>query len=119
MVQPLCVSVLDGNRIPLSWQAPTVRQNRSRTQDGDARSIRSGLWLQTSTRRKSSHTHHAVAGLALQSASSGERKRRAGIVSVRSTEGKPFIPVMEKVAMALIVKTINAEPVGVPVNRKT
>ncbi len=39
MVKPLCFSVMDGNRIPRSWKAPIVTKNRSRTQDGDARSI--------------------------------------------------------------------------------
>src|SRR2546427_11879654 len=45
MVKPLCFSVMDGNPITMSWKAPTVMKNRSRTQDGDARSIRSGLWM--------------------------------------------------------------------------
>ena len=106
------------NRIPRSWNAPTGMKNRSRTPDGDARRSRSGWWRPTSNMRKSSNANNAVAWLALQSASYGALKRRSWRLSVQSTEGKPFIRVMEKVAMAIIGKTINAEPVGVPVNRK-
>ena len=94
MVKPLCFSVMDGNRIPMSWKAPTVMKHRSRTQDGDARRIRSGLWMQTSNMLKSSNANNAVAWLALKSASYGELKRRSWILSVRSTEGKQLIPVM-------------------------
>src|SRR6266446_5763156 len=94
MVKPLCFSVMDGNRIPMSWKAPTVMKNRSRTQDGDVRRIRSGLWMPTSNMRQSLNTNGAVASLTLKSASYGERKRRSWTLSVRSTEGKQFIPVM-------------------------
>src|SRR5438309_10372251 len=93
LVKPRCFSVMDGHHSTMSWKAPTVMQNRSRTQDGDARSIRSGLWMQTSHMLKSSNTNNAVAWLTLKSASYGELKRRSWILSVRSTEGKQLTPV--------------------------
>ena len=80
--------VMDGHHSTMSWKAPTVMQNRSRTQDGDARSIRSGLWMPTSHMLKSSNANNAGAWLTLKSASYGERKRSSWILSVRSTEGK-------------------------------
>src|SRR5438445_10267250 len=50
MVKPHCFSVMDGNRIKMSWKEPTVMKNRSRIQDGDARRIRSGWWMPPSDR---------------------------------------------------------------------
>src|SRR6266567_2240286 len=86
-------SVMDGNRITMSWKVPTVMKNWSRIQDGDARRIRSGWWMPTSDMLKSSNTNKAVAWLTLKSASYGELKRRSWLLSIRSKEGKPFIPV--------------------------
>src|SRR4029450_2461793 len=96
LVKRLCFSVMDGNRLPRSWKAPIVTKNRSRTQDGDARRIRSGLWMPSSNMLKSSNTNNVVASLTLKSVSYEALKRRSWTLSVRSKEGKPLIPVMEK-----------------------